>query len=277
MSIEDKTINTEKLIRLIETNNIIIYGAGYVAKNFIKALKKNDLYHKIRYITTTKLRENFFDDIQCANLDEIGNLDSFLICIAVHESVKGEIIERLKEKKISNYIWIYPNLYELLLGRPVKKDIRVPIKNIWLANREKYKIAIIYLAIDNYYGKNDYGYKIYKMTFSLFNNPETSENRLNQFIKLIESWEKNGYDKSKPALILENYNLVDGAHRTSLASYFNQEYIICNMYCADGVKESIHDRKVDLEKTLVHELNIDKRLVEILEETNKRIDEQYDL
>lgn len=277
MSIEEKTFGTKQLIKMIESNNIIIYGTGYVAKRFINVLKKYGLYRQIKYITATNLKENNIDNIPCIKLSEIKELDKFLICIAVHESLKDEIIKKLEEMNIDKYVWIYPNLYELLLGKTVKENVCVPIKNIWLVNRENYIMAVRYLAIDNYYAKNNYGYEIYKMAMSLFSDIKTSENRLNQFIKLIESWEKNGYDESKPALIQDNYSVIDGAHRISLASYFNIENIVCNIYSSKDIKEPVHDKEAVFDKSLVQELNIDKGIVDILEETNKRIDKQYDL
>lgn len=265
-----------ELTKQIQENKIAIYGIGYVAKRFYEALEKKNLLKQFSFFITSSGGGtlNGYDVLSIAD-QRVNN--SLLILIAVHESLKDEIIANLHVHNCYNYIWVYPMLYDLILGEPIKQNINIPVKEIWLANRENYFIAARYLAIDNYYGKNDCGYEIYKMSMSLYNNPQTSEKRLLQFIQLIESWEKSGCKKGGSALLFDDYSCIDGAHRISLASYFGQKFITCSIYaCSDMEKKKlVHNSRTMFPKSLVQKLNIDKTIVNILEETNRRIDEQY--
>ncbi len=45
-----------------------------------------------------------------------------------------------------------------------------------------------------------------------------------------KSWETNGYDKEKRIRILDNYTLIDGKHRFTVATYFGQKSILGDVY-----------------------------------------------
>ena len=267
-------MDAKTLIEEIGKNKIAIYGTGYVAQRFYETLVRNDLESHLLFFITSSGGENT-KGYEVLSINDSRIKKDILILIAVHEAVKDEIVKELEERGYFNYIWIYPELYELILGNPIKKSVRIPVKNIWQSNRDNYCMAVRYLAIDNYYKKNTYGYFIYKMSMSLYNNTDTSEKRLQQFIALIQSWEKIGYNGNNKILISDNYGYIDGAHRISLASYFRQEYILCDIYSSKNIIEPVHNKKVIFSKSLVQELNIDKTVVNILEETNRRIDQQY--
>lgn len=269
-------MNVDVLIKKIEENKIAIYGTGYVSQRFYEILVRRNLTNHLMYFITSKggARINGYE-VLSINDARIGN--DVLILIAVHETIKDEIVRDLEKRRYSNYIWIYPELYELMLGNPIKENVSVPIKRIWLRNRDNYCMAVRYLAIDNYYKKNTYGYYIYRQAMSLYNSQRTSEKRLQQFIALIESWERDGYDQKSPSMILDDYSYIDGTHRISLASYFGLEFIMCNVYSAKQNKEIIHNNRAIFPKSLIPELNLDESVVKILEETNHRIDEQYDI
>lgn len=112
-----------------------------------------------------------------------------------------------------------------------------------------YDLGVRYLAIENYYAKNSDGFELYKKMHTLGGNygqkndtekyykkmkekkktavygviPE--EHSIEQFKKLIQSYEQTGYDPES-AIMCDKYLLnMNGAHRLSLAVYRGQEFI----------------------------------------------------
>lgn len=90
----------------------------------------------------------------------------------------------------------------------------------------RYDVIIRLLAIEQIYGLNEYGFSLYeKMSLNL---PSISlSTRVSNFIKLIQSYEENGYDKNSYILIDRKYDLVDGSHRIALALYHYCYEISC--------------------------------------------------
>lgn len=270
-------MHLEELERKIRENNVAIFGTGFVAEQLYSALIQKKLINHLNFFITTGGGDYFHGyEVLSINDDRIKGV---LILVAVHEVLKDEIIRNLESKGCSNYIWIRDEIYPFLLGETVKKGVSVPLKQIWLANRNNYCIAIRYLAIENYYKQNTYGFEIYKWALSLFMKPQTAKKRLEQFIEVIKNWEQNGYNKEKHALILDNYCIFDGTHRISVACYYNQENITCDIF---SYKNSLNypeyfdrDRILSYPKQYVKEMAKDERIITILEETDKKLDEQY--
>lgn len=75
-------------------------------------------------------------------------------------------------------------------------------------------IVVKYLAIENYYGKNDFGFELYrKMQLKRVNEDWTE-----RYVELIKSFEK-GIDMESMLKVDLNYSIHDGAHRLALALY----------------------------------------------------------
>ena len=84
---------------------------------------------------------------------------------------------------------------------------------------ERWDIVVRYLAIEDYFGKNNYGFKLYRKMQGLRGGTEYIEIAENKFKKLIESFEKQGYNNSE-IVCDRNLKLLDGSHRLALALYF---------------------------------------------------------
>lgn len=77
-------------------------------------------------------------------------------------------------------------------------------------------IVVKYLAIENYYGKNNFGFELYrKMQLKRVNEDWTE-----RYVELIKSFE-NGIDMNSRIKVDLNYSIHDGAHRLALALYHN--------------------------------------------------------
>ena len=102
----------------------------------------------------------------------------------------------------------------------------------WLFNKTLGKnlnsadLLIRLLAIDNYIGKNNYGFDLYnimkKKRIEVNKNiPYRRENYELEFRELIKSINLNGFDNSKKLILNKDYQVFDGAHRISCALAFN--------------------------------------------------------
>ena len=269
-------MEAETLIEFIRNNKISIYGTGYVAGKFYAALQLHRLTDQIEFfITSEGSREQYKRcDILSVKDNRICEKN---ILIAVHESIKDEIIEKLREKKCNNYLWISPEmLYAMIFGNPIEYNSSISLKDIWLRNQDDYELAVRYLAIENYFGKNDYGFDMYKYVMALFAKKQSAEYRLSNFCSLIKNWVTNGYDESKPSKILDNYNYIDGSHRIAIALYFNQPTIKCDVYTNSDNLKIIRNELASLPKKHADKW-LDCRTLKILEDTNQRINSNYGL
>lgn len=86
-------------------------------------------------------------------------------------------------------------------------------------------IAVKCLAIDEYYGLNNYGFNIYRKMQQL----RINENWDERFLTLIKSFEK-GFDDSSHLETDLNYDLHDGSHRLALALYHDMKEIPVRIY-----------------------------------------------
>ena len=114
----------------------------------------------------------------------------------------------------------------------------------WLINHEKFKkisyspadmfflqvkdgefrrpdMIVRHLAIDNYYGNNDFGFDLYRKLQDTRVKKGYAETAVKKFYALIESYAKNGYDPSSYILADKELKLRDGSHRMAMATYLN--------------------------------------------------------
>lgn len=233
-----KDVTLETCLDLLRKNKIVIYGTGYVGKKCLQALKKLGLESQILgYAKSTQaLPQECIDGISVRCISELAEYKDCLFCVAVHSSIKDEVIEELERHSLNNYIWIYPYLYRILLGKAVQENVMVETSALWEHCRTDYRMAIRWLALEQYLGMNDDGYELYIKAESLHCSKETAHKRLHQFCDLIDTWMKSGYDSEHKILITEDYEIIDGNHRASLAMYFGVKYLKCDVFSLpDGV------------------------------------------
>ncbi|MCR5291250.1 MAG: hypothetical protein K6E51_14780 [Treponema sp.] len=261
------------LYSAIKLNGINIYGTGYVAKRFVTCLKKLDFFKYVKNFVVTNAVNISYEGVEVKTIDSL-NSKSELICIAVHESSKDEIITLLQKKGFTNFVWIYPFLWRMMCGNPVLQKIQVPLKNIWIANKDYYLFAFRYLAIEQFYGKNSYGFDIYLKCLSLFQSLDSAEKRLHQFIKLIESYDKQGYNQTCPSSILENNLVIDGTHRIALNMYHHNTYAVCDIFSNSIDYFSVHDEKTLIPKSVFQ--SFDSHTKDKLNDANYNLAVQFE-
>jgi 2-polyprenyl-3-methyl-5-hydroxy-6-metoxy-1,4-benzoquinol methylase len=91
------------------------------------------------------------------------------------------------------------------------------------SNLNRADIVVRYLAIEQYYGKNDYGFDLY-LRMQDFRIKNTNHS-IDRFISLIRSIEFNGFSDDDPITVMNNYELFDGSHRFATALFFGIDFV----------------------------------------------------
>jgi hypothetical protein len=86
----------------------------------------------------------------------------------------------------------------------------------------RYDTIIRYLAVENYFDKNDFGFELYRKMQTKRGFVKGAEEK---FKKLIASVNENGFDECSALPVGKNQELADGSHRLALALYFDKKLI----------------------------------------------------
>lgn len=241
--------DVDEFIKLISEKKILIYGAGYVAAVFMEALKKHGLEKNVYgfCVTDSIGEQNHMGEFWVKPISQIGVLGNTVVCIATHEVSKRGIEAILLQKGISDYIWIYPFLYTLYMGKPLKEGQWIDVRKMILKNENLYGMAVRWAAIDDYYGNFQGGFYLYTKAMKIHCNAATAEDRANSFIGLIQNWDTHGYDETCQIVINTDYEVIDGEHRVALALYHNQKLLQCKIY--NG--QNLHEEKALMTKEVL--------------------------
>ncbi|MCQ2959524.1 MAG: hypothetical protein MJ198_04965 [Bacteroidales bacterium] len=109
------------------------------------------------------------------------------------------------------------------------KHLQLEIKQIINeSNFNRYDIIIRLLAIENYYGENDFGWSLYrKLRKGQLGDVADIYKVEQDFKDLISSFEIYGYRKKSEIYVDKSFQLINGAHRTALAIYRGEKIISC--------------------------------------------------
>ncbi|MGN0161821.1 MAG: hypothetical protein ACI4AQ_10570 [Lachnospiraceae bacterium] len=264
-------VNTiDDLLLTIKEKEVYIYGTGLVSERFSKALIRKGLFSNIKsYIVTHRTETLWCNNKRILELDEFCD-DNSLICIAVHESIKNEIEHELDMRNVKNYVWIYPFLFELILGN-CKKNQKISVSDVWKCNRDYLSIAIRYAALEELYGNSTIGYSVYQKGLSMFCLPSSVDKRLESFINLAKKWEIEGYNSSYPSILMSDYFCLDGTHRFALACYHKLQYINADIYYDYDNLDILCQKGVFIKRNEVkEEFGLEEK--EYLEDIVKKID-----
>ena len=269
-----KIHSASELLSVLEKKKIAVYGAGYVAKQFQKALRLHHMDGQIRAFVTTDGKGQPISSIDLIPIRDLQNIPYDILCVAVHESLLNEIKEMLEKKGINNFVWIYPYVYEMLIGDPVSTHVEVPIRDILSACPEDYSIPARCLVIDEYHGKNGSGYEIYKKSFSSFSTDNTADARLQRFLDLITNVERDGFDSQERIKINDCHIILDGTHRTAIACELKKESILCDIFQSETV---VHNPDMCFFKTNLGRFGITAKEEALLEQKRKELYDFYEI
>ncbi|MCM1121516.1 MAG: hypothetical protein NC416_02925 [Eubacterium sp.] len=269
----ENRIDSAQLLQRAAKQKIAIYGAGHVAKKLLTALKLYGYDKNILCFLVSDLERNgkTVGGIPVKTTDWLFENRNVFVYVAVHESLWCEIEDTLKSIGVSHYTWVYPYLYELLLGLPVKTNIKVDVKDIVQTCADDYRLAIRYAAIGQYFGKNKVGFDLYKRAQALHSTLGTAQERLTAFCRLIEKWQENGYDEQSRIAINTDHEIIDGCHRVALACYFKQKQIVCDVFENHISATELHGENVMLTDRILITAGFNADEMKYLGEINRMI------
>lgn len=212
----NKNEEFNRIIKKIENEKFIVYGAGGHGKKFVKAIIKRGCYNNFVGYAVTKSQEM---DKQISEISDVCR--NQLVIIAAHEKNAKQMEKKLLDLGFQNYINIYPYMTELYWGTPYLVDKLVNVEKVVAESRFiNYRIAL-YAGIDSVIKKNEYGEDIYLKTLQLTSDKETARIRWEAFQKRIDRYEKkHEIEKYNIQIDPENKYILDGTHRLMLAYYF---------------------------------------------------------
>ena len=215
---------------LIKNQNFVIYGNGYIAKRLYCIVQEMGVASNVIAVAVTKKKddENGVDGKPVKEIKDIRR--DVNIIIAAHDAVSAEMENNLKRLGFKFYVWIYPYIIELELGKPIKKNCTVPVKDI-IANMSKsYSPAICYYTLQDYCSNKNYSGELYVKMMEKYTTKETAQKRWNRFRSRIDECLKKGFAQDYNIKVLNNFNLIDGMHRVVLAKYFGKNVLNADVY-----------------------------------------------
>lgn len=111
-----------------------------------------------------------------------------------------------------------------LYTRLTAKHVSLPVGELFFQHNGqqdflRYDMIVRLLAVECYFGKNDYGFDFYKRMQIGRTGKDWAEKAVDIFKDLIKSFEDKGYDTKSEILLDRNLHLIDGSHRIALAMY----------------------------------------------------------
>lgn len=216
---------------------IYIYGAGKYGKRIWKLLKTSGKEQNVLGFLVSDLHNNptMIEDKPVYVANSVENKEA-LILIAVSDQFQDEIALILEKLQFHNFV----NAYKFAFLD--EEDDRVDVVDVYkLLQKQytdekicRYDIAVRLLAIEEYFGKNTFGMSLYRKMQKQRIRSDYDEIAEERFIKLIKSWEKDGYDSDSEIIVDENLRLMDGSHRLALAIYYELSYVKVRMIAGEG-------------------------------------------
>ena len=239
------TITTSKLHQLLENDPVYLFGTGFVSRMFCEALGDKRKYLtaclvSVRNPEKEQLFKQSWPEMTVLALSEDPVLEKNApVLLAVHESLKEEVGEILEQNGFSNLFWIYPNVHDLVFDEIIEETL-LPVADILNHQPEnEFWIETRYLAIKDYFESKIEDRNLYEKGMRLFSNPDTVKARAQQVGVLAESMKAYGFLKEYPVLLDEQYRMIDGLHRLSLASYLGMKEIPCRIVRSSAQYEKI--------------------------------------
>ena len=152
------TMTTEELLRQLKSKEIVIFGAGFVAEMFYRALELHGAEGSLCFCAVTRAGSGQrFHGRPVLSLSEADIREDMLVCLAVHESAEDSLRETLRPYEAQT-VRIYPHLFELLYGAPVRYEAALPLAALLARqDREEYWLVVRYAAVRDYLaGGRDY-------------------------------------------------------------------------------------------------------------------------
>lgn len=206
-----------------------IYGAGKVGKRIWNLIKSDGKQQKVKGFVVSRSGGNPSDieGVPVFLLDEIED-KNVCVLVSVTDIYQLEIMDSLKECGFENIVCAYKYSF-LNAERPtgeMPNTITIDIRELLVqqffgggGNFSRLDIIVRLLAAEDYYTDNGYGFCLYRKMQNLRVKQGYAVNAERRYRALMESVDKNGYDRESEIIVDKNLHLLDGSHRIALAIY----------------------------------------------------------
>ena len=214
-------MDQEMLLSRLQKEHAVIFGTGFVARMFWHALLQHRLEGRITAFLESDPRPGrTYQGLPVISAFSDAADHNSLVCLAVHESIAGEMKEKLQDAGFSCVVWIAPLLCDLLYGPPLAAGLVDVNEILDSQDPDENWIALRYGAMRDYYRQTaDYAFagEVYCRAIALHCGYETAKKRALAMERLADSVKQNGFDPEHPVCIDENKCIIDGLHRFAAA------------------------------------------------------------
>lgn len=244
--------------------HLLIFGTGFVAEMFYRALVANKLEKQIQAFVVSEVKEMSFHGVPVKKWD--GSVpEQTLLCLAVHPALLGDF----PFMKTENILQVYPILYDLLYGKPIAShELKAISELLNMQNKAEHWLAARMIGIEGIRKDDPEKQQLYQKLMSCHCSSHTAKRRFEDLKKLISSIEKNGI--TEDVLLDEDGRIIDGLHRIAVSVELGIDQVPCTVYKKSTLYDELLTEKNRLTTEYLKERFTDRE-ISILDETQKRI------
>ena len=215
---------------LKESRCLYIYGAGKIGKKIYTLIKKDNQLHKLKAFVVSDFKvanPDYIDDKQVIGVEDLKDKNATVL-VSVSDIYQNEIIEQLQKLEFTHIVCAYKFSFldEEETPQEMPKSLMIDLRELLIQQYSKldfnrYDIVVRLLAIEDYFGENDFGFDLYRKMQDNRVRPGYAKTAVIRFQELIKSIKEYGYDENSEIIVDCNLRLIDGAHRVALAIYHN--------------------------------------------------------
>ncbi len=227
----------------MRAHGVLLFGAGFVAQSFYKVLRNKNLDDLVEgCIVSGAGGDSFFGKpVYSLSALPADVAREHVICVCVHETLKDEVLGLLRNVQSAGTFWIYPFLFPMAFGAPVREGYISANALLSAQPKENHWISVRFMALEDHIaGRTDgYGIRVYKKTQGLFSGQRTADQRMQRFFVLYHAMANEGYRPECSVLIDEDLRVIDGLHRIAAAVMLGVRQIPYCMVQKNGIYEEL--------------------------------------
>lgn len=245
-------ISAKRLLQMANEKRFFIYGNGYIAARFYRALLYRNAAANVCgfVVTAPRTGEKGPDGRNVLSVQNVPR--NATVFMAVHESSVAAILNTLDGYGIIDCFWAAPCLTELELGPPLRIGETVSTRELFAEPTNYYNPAIYFLTAIRYINRETSPFDIYVKAQSIAADRKTAERRAAVFCRFIDRALKDGFDLSSALKLDETHSLIiDGNHRAALAKIFHVDTVTADIYhCTEENYQKLEGRWLVFDDTL---------------------------